>query len=660
MTLRTSPLKLVAALGTVLLCLQLVAAQAQSAADTPRRAVRKAFSEAYEDALGGAKASQEADSPALRGYALYPYLQAARIEHALDDAAGGWAAAADRAERFLRAHAGQPVAQPLRETWLASLADRGQWPAFIGAYRPRTASPALQCLHLTARIEVGATDGLIEAIVAKWLTAARLPPECEPAFHWLRARGSLTDDLIERRVKMLLAAGHAKFAEIVAQDLPDERAAPLRQWAALIRHPQQSIDALIAGRAPAADAQALLAGWTQFATNDPNTALARFDALLSACELSAHDVSLLTKATALGLAWDRRREALDFFSRIDAADVDDYALEWQARAAMWAGEWPLVARSIARMSDGQRNRSAWRYWAGRAAGELKEPASAKRLYESLLPDDNYYAAMAAARLHRNMMPHARPLPRDTAELRRLAAQGPFLRAHELLALGLRTEAMREWQYGLDTLPADARRQSIHLAADWGWYDAAVSTATDGGVFYAYRLLYPEPYTRDVTAAGTLTRLDEPLIYALLRQESLFYAKTGSPAGALGLSQLLPATARRIARRWHQRVPSRSDLLDPAVNIRLGAAQLRSLIDAFGGQVAPGLAAYNAGRSNVEHWLPEQPVDEDIWIENIPYNETRTYVRHVLWHSLVFKWVDTGRAQDASSWLTQVRPQPSPE
>jgi soluble lytic murein transglycosylase len=654
MTTRTASLKLVAALASVL-CLQSAAGQAQAARHAPRRAVREAFSAAYEAALAGAKASQNADSRALRAYPLYPYLQAARIEHALDALSGARAAADDRAAAFLQAHAGEPVAEPLREAWLSGLASRGLWQAFVDAYRPESATPTLQCLDLTARTHVDAGDGLERAIAAKWLTAAPLPTECEPAFQWLRAQGALTDELVAQRVRMLLAAGHAKFAELLAQRLPDERAAPLRRWAAMIVHPQQSIDALIDGRAPMPDPRVLLAGWTELATRDPDAALQRFDALLRALRLSAHEVSLLSKATALGLAWDRRPQALAFFSRIDPADVDDYTLEWQARAAMWAGAWPLVARSIASMSDEQRRRSAWRYWAGRAADELQRPADAKRLYEWLLPKDNYYAAMAAARLHRDMAPHARPLPRDAAELRKLAAKPPFLRAHELLALGLRTAATREWQFGLDALSPAARRQSIHLAAAWGWYDVAVSTATDERVFYAYRALYPEPYSRTVAAASELTQIDEPLIYALLRQESLFYAKTASPAGALGLSQLLPSTARRVARKWHQRIPQRADLLDPAVNIKLGAAQLRTLIDALGGQVAPGLAAYNAGRSNVEHWLPERPVDEDVWIENIPYNETRAYVRHVLWHSLVFKWLDSGRAQDASSWLARVRP-----
>lgn len=641
-------------------CIIAAASQAAVGQQTSRAAprdARSAFAAAYAAARAGTEPPSDTDSDILRAYPLYRYLQAARIERALEQAEGEWQRADERSAEFLHAHDGEPVAWPLRQAWLASLARRTQWQSFLEYYRPDTATPTLECLYLEARIRVGAIEGLAPAILAEWLTPNRLPTECEPVFTWLRAEGPLTDDLIEQRVRLLLGNGQAAFARVIAGRLPDERATPLLEWADLVSTPAEAIDALIASPQDPVEPDALLDGFSRLATEAPAAARARYDALVEARRPGRTEVSRLTRALALGLAWDRRSAALHFFNRVDADDVDDYALAWWARAALWNGEWRQAVDAIARMSPSQRGQSAWRYWAARAAGHF-QPDDARPLYASLLPDDNYYSAMAAARLGRDVTPHAQPLRYDAAQVRRIAMQAPFVRARELLAAGMRIAALREWRYGLAALPAGLRPQSVHLADQWGWHDVTVLTATDEQVFYDYRLLYPEPYAKPVAQAHATTRLDTPLIYALLRQESLFNAAATSSAGALGLAQLLPDTARRVAAAWNEPVPDRAALLEPAVNVKLGAAHLRALIDAFDGQIAPGLAAYNAGSNNVEHWLPDRPVDADIWIENIPYNETRAYVRRVLWHSLVFKWLDTGRPQSTRSWLAPIRPRDS--
>ena len=193
MMLRISPLKRVTAL-VIGLCLHPGAACAQTQPPGASATVRNAFTDAYEAARAGDDTGSVDDSAALRAYPLYPYLQAARIEQALAEAGGQWDTVDQRADRFLQAHAAQPVALPLRQAWLASLADRGLWQAFLDAFRKQAATPTLDCLKLTARTKTGATDGLAAAIVEQWLTPDRLPSECEAAFDWLRARGALAPE----------------------------------------------------------------------------------------------------------------------------------------------------------------------------------------------------------------------------------------------------------------------------------------------------------------------------------------------------------------------------------------------------------------------------------------------------------------------------------
>jgi soluble lytic murein transglycosylase len=158
----------------------------------------------------------------------------------------------------------------------------------------------------------------------------------------------------------------------------------------------------------------------------------------------------------------------------------------------------------------------------------------------------------------------------------------------------------------------------------------------------------------VHKAAETTGLPDALIYAIIRQESLYRADAASKAGALGLMQLLPETARRSAKSAGLPVPTRSSLLLPEVNIPLGASYLKHLVDRAGGQLALAVASYNAGPGAVRRWLPPAPMDLDVWVENIPYNETRAYVQRVTWHELVFAWLADRKARTVTQWLGTVQ------
>jgi soluble lytic murein transglycosylase len=221
---------------------------------------------------------------------------------------------------------------------------------------------------------------------------------------------------------------------------------------------------------------------------------------------------------------------------------------------------------------------------------------------------------------------------------------------------LRPQALSEWNSGFASLPDASRNQAIVLSSRWGWHDQAISVAAQRGVFNDYQLLYPRPYRSVVRNAAKQTGLETEFIYGVMRQESLYRSDAISPAGARGLLQLLPETARRIARSIKKPKPQPEDLFKPEVNIILGASQLRLLTDKFNGMRMMALAGYNAGPNAARRWQPDRPIDSDIWVENIPYNETRGYVQRVLWHSVVFAWLRTGTGQKTDTWIARVEPQ----
>jgi len=633
-------------LGALFLAATLGTAEAD-----PTSAARSEFMAAYERVGKTATEPAVADSERLRGYVLYPYLQAARLLTRLEDPG-----ATEEIEAFLATHGAAPVARPLRRGWLMSLARREAWEPYLAAYLEDVDdSTAARCNTLAARVALGRTEGLAEAVTETFLSPRSLPPACDPAFDWLRSQGRLTSDLVERRARLALTAGEAGLARYLARSLPAERGAPIEQWAALIEKPRASIEALIEQPARGVEPAALLDGWWRFARADAEAAAALFPAFVQARGLDARSASPYALALAQALSWSRLPRALEFFALGHPGDFDERAHEWHVRAALWARDWARARAAISAMPEALASQSRWRYWAARADEQLGERDAARAGYAAVVPTDNWYAVHAAARLGQPFAPTLEPLPRNEAELARAAADPALVRTRELILAGLRPEADLEWRVALDALTPEQRTQAVRLASQWGWHLQAISAAARLGLFNDYELLYPRPFDVEVDRAAKATRLPPSLIYAIIRQESLFRADAASGAGALGLMQLLPATAQATARKAGLPAPSRSELLEPSVNIPLGSAFLRDLIDRADGQRPLAIAGYNAGPAAARRWLPAAPLETDVWVENIPFNETRAYVQRVHWHALVFDWLEDRKPREVAWTSGSIRP-----
>jgi soluble lytic murein transglycosylase len=610
-------------------------------------AARTRFRVAYAAAQAGGSDSAASDDEALRDYPLYPYLEVARLGHDLGADA--------RIAAYLKEHGTVPYTRSLRGAWLGDLGRRKQWETYLRHSDVEIdTNLTLRCHALAARVALGRDDGLEEAVAAQWLTPESLPDTCEPAFDWLRSRKRLDGELIERRARLALAAGETQLARYLAKSLPGPTAAPLLEWAALLERPAQSIDDLIAQEDAEVEAEALLAGWTRLARTDPDGAASRYAALVESRGMDERAASPYALATALALAWSRSPDALRFFSRVVPVDFDDVAHEWHARAALWAGDWARAAGAIEAMPETLRKQNRWRYWAARALEATGDAEGARAGYASVVPTDNWYAVLSAARLGRRFAPTLQAIALDERAIDELSVEPGMVRARELLLCGLVPDAATEWRSAYGELTSAQRVQAIGLADRWGWHHQAIATAAQQTLYNDYPLLYPRPYDKEVRAAVQMTDLPAELIYAVIRQESLYRADAGSDAGALGLMQLLPSTARLAARRWSLAAPTRADLLRPAVNVPIGAGELASLIERYDGQVLLATAAYNAGRGAVQRWLPGSAMDGDVWVENIPFNETRTYVQRVAWHRVVFGWLNDRKPRDVNAWLGQLR------
>jgi soluble lytic murein transglycosylase len=236
-----------------------------AAAADETSAVRERFRAAYAAALVGV----EHDDTELRSYVLYPYLRAARLEHALTKARTEWEPADAATAEFLAETARQPVARTTRRAWLESLARRASWAALLEHYDATATTPALECQRFNARIARDDTVGLAAEIRSRWLTGRRLPNECEPAFRWLAAAGELPDEAVARRVALLLDNGQSSFARTIAARLPEALAAPLLQRADFVEHPARMLDAWLRGTVTDVPGDVVLGAWARLARAAP-------------------------------------------------------------------------------------------------------------------------------------------------------------------------------------------------------------------------------------------------------------------------------------------------------------------------------------------------------------------------------------------------------
>jgi len=277
----------------------------------------------------------------------------------------------------------------------------------------------------------------------------------------------------------------------------------------------------------------------------------------------------------------------------------------------------------------------WRYWRARATEVVLGSAAADPLFREIAGMRDYHAYLAADRLHSPYNLNLHPSQDDSAAQATLALAPGLIRAHQLFECDLPDDAALEWAVVFADAEPATKLQAAHLATRWGWYSQAIVTLVQAGEWDDLALRYPRPYPDQVAQASKLTQLPPEWIYSVMRQESLFRKDATSRADARGLMQLQPATANLVARRWHLASTSGSDLYDPAIAIPLGAAYLKDMLERYHGELALTLAAYNAGPLPVARWTPTRQLDADIWIENIPYNETRSYVQRVLEHIVAY-------------------------
>jgi soluble lytic murein transglycosylase len=365
-------------------------------------------------------------------------------------------------------------------------------------------------------------------------------------------------------------------------------------------------------------------------------------------------------------------EAADYFQRADVligknsstADWPDDTHAWKLRAALrannGAGRWPQVVQAANAMSTAEQADSAWTYWKARGLHAISKanpdaPDAANSLEQSrnlmngLTSQFNFYGKLAADHLGQRIVLPLKPAPL-TAEERANAVRNPGLsRALQLIAIGLRSEGVREWNFSLRGMSDRELLASAQMACDREVWDRCINTSDRTKVEVDMEQRFPTPFRKEVTARAREIGLDPAYVYGLIRQESRFIMDARSSVGASGLMQIMPATARWTAKRIG--LDYTPDLIaDRDTNIKLGTSYLKLALDDFGGSQAMAAAAYNAGPSRPRRWREGPVLETAAWAENIPFTETRDYVKKVLSNSAYYAAMLTGEAPNLKSRL----------
>jgi soluble lytic murein transglycosylase len=361
-------------------------------------------------------------------------------------------------------------------------------------------------------------------------------------------------------------------------------------------------------------------------------------------------------------AWFARADEVGRASR-PAFEWSDDTLAWRLRAALRAsdpGRWQRVLEAATRMSPQEQLDPAWTYWRGRALLAIADPGptgdglriAGQLLLERIANRLDFYGLAASEQLGRPQLLPRAPLATDEAERQRAAAHPGLRRGLHMIALGLADEGRREWNFSLRELGDRELLAAARLACGREVWDRCITAADRTRQEIDLGLRYPQPFREALQAAASETALEPALLYGLIRQESRFITQARSGAGASGLMQVIPPTARRVAKQLG--LPYSAELLtDQRYNLRIGANYLRMVLDDFGGSQALALAGYNAGPGRARRWR-EGPVMEVVaWAETIPFSETRDYVKKVLANAAYYQ------ALQADQAAVTLRPRLSP-
>jgi soluble lytic murein transglycosylase len=583
-------------------------------------AVRKdeEFLAAREAFRAGNAIKLERHAKNLGDYVLEPYIAYWQLRLRLDEAAPA------EVRAVLERVKDGPVSNSLRTDWLRLLAQRQQWDLFDAEYPQLTGDDAeLLCYSLQSRLQAGGAEALSYARTL-WFSGRDQPESCTPLFDALVERKQITEEDVWARIRLALEAGNTGVARRAGEYLSAKEQPDARVLSGIAVNPQAYLDKKQFNLATRAGRETVMYAVHRLARTSPSLAAQQWTKLAE--RFTEAERGYVWGLIAFLGAQRLDADALSWYARAGA--LNDPQLAWKVRVALRARSWPDVLAAVDAMSPRERREPAWQYWKARALKALDRAAEAPALLTPLAAEFNFYGQLAAEELGlRGKTPAAYRPTRD--ELQMAAKLAGFQRALEFYRLGLRYEGNREWNWTIRGFDDKQLLAAAEFARRSDIYDRAIFTADRTRELHDFAMRYPAPYRDVMKGYVSQQQLDEALVYGLIRQESRFISDIKSSAGATGLMQLMPATARWVAQKIGLKDYHWGQTANVATNLNLGTWYLRHVLDTLDNQPVLASAAYNAGPGRARAWRADVPMEAAIYAESIPFNETREYVKKVM-------------------------------
>jgi soluble lytic murein transglycosylase len=534
---------------------------------------------------------------------------------------------------YLKRYKDQPPANTLNIRWLAYLAKKQEWQLFLDYYTP-TQSLVRQCQRLTA---LESTKRQFEAITdgqALWLRGVPLPKQCDSVFKNWKRIGYLSQDLIWERLMNAQANRHSGLVSYLKRQLSQETLKQFKVIQSAWRRPENTFND---ERLLALNVSIRNALLTRAIKRYPNYWL----------EVNSNPIFSSLNSTQLNdleniaiTAGAKQKDEKQFYWYQLALQKNLLTEELQEtflQGAVQSQNWPLYSHLYKLSPDVIKDSGKWLYWRARSLEIMGSETQVTTPFYRLAADHrDYYGFMASQQLGVSASMNHAPTTVDASVVQKTRIQPNVKRALALLDLGRISSARREWQFAYENLDQPGRQALALLAGRLEWSDRSIMTLAKLRDWHDLQLRFPLAHEPLFDQAAKRSNIEKTWIYGIARQESAFMHDARSPVGATGLMQLMPATAKGVSKRLRLKY-SKHKLVDPNYNVRLGSHYLKTLLKRYKGNRVLATAAYNAGPTNVGRWLKRFEGPLDIWIENIPFNETKEYVQRVMAYSTIYSY-----------------------
>ncbi|WP_052507527.1 transglycosylase SLT domain-containing protein [Desulfonatronovibrio magnus] len=566
----------------------------------------------------------------LEEYPLYPYLVYENLRRNIS------LGNEKQILEFLDDYSDSPLSSMLRQSWINYLVRQQQWTTLVRDYQPVT-SASLQCSYARALLETGHQAKARQEAERLWQHGRSRPRECDPVFDDWRNAGGLSTDLVWTRIELAMNQGQHGLVRYLKRYLPREDHSLADLWINVANDPARTLRIDWTSQKHSVAEKILAQGMNRLIRQDTPKALEDWNNLKSRHDLSAFNTAPIEQEIARFLALRKYPQAVSYFNSLPDETVTSQSRQWHVRSALLAGEWEDALAAWEKLDQNHQQEPRWQYWRARILEEMGLRQEASVIYLDLLGRQNYFSLLSADRIHQPYRIEHNPITAYGSNIVEMRHNPAIRRAMEFYYLNRLPDARREWNFAVSEVNSDQWRAAAIVAHDYGWHDRAIIAAARAAEFDDLIIRFPLSFSDLINRYSATRKLDPTWVFALARQESMFMADVGSPAGALGVMQIMPATGRRIASMLGESLSNQYALLCPERNIRFGTYYLSMRLEELQNNPVLATAAYNAGAHRVRSWLPDNgTIAADIWVENIPFFETRDYIEKVFTYKAIYQ------------------------